>query len=123
MTSRLFFTASFPRNTDVNDRPHESWSLYSYHTAIMQESAVAIYTNIERYFTQNITTRTVDATFNFWNYTELRKYFNTEAETNGRYFPDDIFQRIFMNEDFCILIKISSKFVPKGPIDYNPALV
>ena len=26
-------------------------------------------------------------------------------------------------EKFCILIKISLKFVPKGPIDYNPALV
>ena len=29
----------------------------------------------------------------------------------------------FMNEKFCILIKISLKFVPKGPIDNNPALV
>ena len=36
---------------------------------------------------------------------------------------DDIFRGIFMNENFCILIKISLKFVPKGPIDNNPALV
>ena len=36
---------------------------------------------------------------------------------------DDIFKCIFMNEKFCILIKISLKFVPKGPIDNNPALV
>ena len=28
-----------------------------------------------------------------------------------------------MKEKFCILIKISLKFVPKGPIDNNPALV
>ena len=28
-----------------------------------------------------------------------------------------------MNEKFCILIKISLKFVPKGPIDNSPALV
>ena len=28
-----------------------------------------------------------------------------------------------MNEKFCILIKISLKFVPKGPVDNNPALV
>ena len=28
-----------------------------------------------------------------------------------------------MNEKFCILIKISLKFVPKGPTDNNPALV
>ena len=42
---------------------------------------------------------------------------------NGRYFADNIFRCIFMNEKFCISIKISLKFVPKGPIDNNPALV
>ena len=42
---------------------------------------------------------------------------------NGRHFPDDIFRRIFVNEKFCILIEISLKFVPKGPIDNKPALV
>ena len=36
---------------------------------------------------------------------------------------DNIFKRIFMNEKFCILIKIALKFVPQGPIDNNPALV
>ena len=36
---------------------------------------------------------------------------------------DAIFRRIFVNEKFCILIKNSMKFVPKGPVDYNPALV
>ena len=30
---------------------------------------------------------------------------------------------IFVTEDFCILIKISLKFVPKVPIDNDPALV
>ena len=34
-----------------------------------------------------------------------------------------IFNCIFLNETFWILIKISLKFVLKGPIDYNPALV
>ena len=29
---------------------------------------------------------------------------------------------ILVNEKFCILIKISLKFGPKGPIDNNPAL-
>ena len=42
---------------------------------------------------------------------------------NGRHFVDDIFRCIFENGNFCILIKISMKFVPKGPIDNNPALV
>ena len=36
---------------------------------------------------------------------------------------DNIFRSIFVNEKFCILIKISLKFVAKGPLDNNPALV
>ena len=42
---------------------------------------------------------------------------------NGRHFADIIFRCIFVNEKFCILIKISLKFVPKGPIDNYPAFV
>ena len=42
---------------------------------------------------------------------------------NGRHFADDIFICIFVNEKFGILIKISLKFVPRGPVDNNPALV
>ena len=37
--------------------------------------------------------------------------------------PDDIFRCVFVNEKFCILIEISLKFDPFGPIDNNPALV
>ena len=32
---------------------------------------------------------------------------------------DDIFKCIFLNEKFCIVIRISLKFVPKGPIGDN----
>ena len=42
---------------------------------------------------------------------------------NGRRFADDTFKRIFLNEDVRISIKISLKFVPKGSINNNPALV
>ena len=42
---------------------------------------------------------------------------------NGRHFPDDIFKCIFLKENVWILIKISIKFVPKGPINNIPALV
>ena len=42
---------------------------------------------------------------------------------NSRYFPEDIFKYILMNEKFCILIRISLKFVPKGPINNIPTLV
>ena len=44
-------------------------------------------------------------------------------EQSGRLFADDIFRCIFVNEKFCILVEISLKFIPKGPIDNNPALV
>ena len=30
---------------------------------------------------------------------------------------------VFVNEKFCILIKISLKFVPKGPIDNKQELI
>ena len=50
--------------------------------------------------------------------------FNTlRPGQNGRRFADDTFKRIFLNENVRIAIKISLKFVPKGPINNNPALV
>ena len=42
---------------------------------------------------------------------------------NEPQFADDIFKRIFFNENVWISIKISLKFVPKGPINNIPALV
>ena len=42
---------------------------------------------------------------------------------NGYPFSDDIFRCISLNEKFCILIKISPRFVPKGPIYNNPVIV
>ena len=42
---------------------------------------------------------------------------------NGRLFTDGIFRCIFVNEKFCILIKIPLKFAPKGQIENIPALV
>ena len=42
---------------------------------------------------------------------------------NGRHFADDIFKRIFLKEIAWIPIKISLKFVSKGPIIDIPSLV
>ena len=42
---------------------------------------------------------------------------------NGRHLADDIFKCIFLDENVWIPIKISLKFVPKGPINDIPALV
>ena len=51
-------------------------------------------------------------------------YINTlRPRQDGRHFADDIFTCIFFKENCCILIKFSLKYVRKGPIDNNPALV
>ena len=42
---------------------------------------------------------------------------------NGGHFTQVIFKCIFMNGKMCILIPISLKFVPRGPIDNMSALV
>ena len=62
---------------------------------------------------------------NFWNGNGGRlHFFNTlRPRQNGRHFADDIFNCISLNENIHILIKISLKFVHKGPINKIPALV
>ena len=55
-------------------------------------------------------------------------YFNENVNSyppgqNGLHFADDLFKCIFMNEKLRILVLISLKFVPKGPIDNKSALV
>ena len=42
---------------------------------------------------------------------------------NGRHFADDIIRCIFVTENIFILIKISPKCVPQGPIHNNPAVI
>ena len=42
---------------------------------------------------------------------------------DGRHFADDFFTCIFFNEKLLYLIKFLLKYVRKGPIDNNPALV
>ena len=42
---------------------------------------------------------------------------------NGRHSADSILECIFLNKNYCILIQISLKFIPKCPINNKPALV
>ena len=49
--------------------------------------------------------------------------FNTLRPRRNEHFADDIFKRIFFNENVRISIKVSLKFVPKVPINNIPALV
>ena len=55
--------------------------------------------------------------------TNIQSFNRLRPRQNGRHFADDIFKRIFLNENVRILVKISLKFVPKGPINNIPALV
>ena len=48
---------------------------------------------------------------------------SSPPEQNGRHFSDDIFKRIFLNENVRIVIEIPHKFIPNGPIDNKSALV
>ena len=52
-----------------------------------------------------------------------RSVYSLRPRQNGRLFADDTFIHIFLNENIRISIKISLKFVPKGLINNNPALV
>ena len=56
-----------------------------------------------------------------WFSTVLPQINSSPPGQNGRHFAEDIFRCIFMNENLCILIKISLNFVPR--VDNNPALV
>ena len=59
-----------------------------------------------------------------WSGTNRSQNINTlRPRQNGRHFADDIFKYIFLNENVWIPIRISMKFVPKGPINNIPALV
>ena len=40
----------------------------------------------------------------------------------GRHFTNGIARYIFVNEKFCILIKIALNFGPEGPLDNSPSL-
>ena len=44
-------------------------------------------------------------------------------DQNEQHFADDIFKRIFFNENVWVSIKMSLKVLPKGPINNIPALV
>ena len=71
-----------------------------------------------------------NASANWWPsnclYVLLADYINLNTlrpRQNGRHLADDTFKRIFVNENVIILIAISQKFAPKGPINNIPPLV
>ena len=62
--------------------------------------------------------------YRIFNETPRWALFNTlRLRQNGRHFTDDTFKCVSLNENIWIVISISLKFVPKGPINNIPALV
>ena len=62
--------------------------------------------------------------FRWWLIAWQRHTINTlRPRQNGHHFPENIFNCLFLEENVWILIKISLKFVPKGPISKMSALV
>ena len=73
----------------------------------------------------------------YWSHTKVSNRYLTDVDTrvfiiwvntwrprrNRRHFAHDIFKCIFWNENVLIVIKISLKFNPKGPINIIPAMV
>ena len=59
-----------------------------------------------------------------WYFVLMVGYINSSSpEQNGRHFGRQHFQLHFLNENDIILIQIWLKYVPRSPIDNNPALV
>ena len=50
-------------------------------------------------------------------------FYSSLPEQNDCHFADDIFKYIFMNEKFCVLIRILPTFVPTCLIDNKTASV
>ena len=56
-------------------------------------------------------------------YSKIAGFNSSTTGQNGCHFADGILRCILVGEKCCILIKISLKYVPKGPIKNNPALI
>ena len=71
-----------------------------------------------------VTSNTDGHTMNLLSWSSAKIAVNTwRPGQNGRYFPDDIFKYIFLNENERIWIEISLMFGLKGPNNSIPALV
>ena len=72
------------------------------------------------YWDQYCSTHSCHRPHGTWNMSTIT---TLRPRQNGRHFPDDIFNGIFMNENVLISLEISLKFVPRHLINNIPALV
>ena len=102
------------RNCWVNNRDASDLRCYGTHydITVMKSHTVCILSD----FTFSTITKKIIR----WQYDSGWKYHSINTlrpRQNSNNFAEDIFKCIFCNENVWILIKISLKFVPKGPID------
>ena len=99
-----------------------SMSVGNRHTRRLIDWSTSVAFNLPKY---NIVNRYIAKHYVRCNVTSsVVELLNTlRPRRNGRHFADDIFKCIFLNENIRISIEISLKFVPKGPINNNKALV
>ena len=94
----------------IESRTDRNWSIQSIHFRLSSHSTRLNISVWHNYGNCNVTSN--PAMIN-----------TSRPRQNGRHIPHDIFKCIFLNENIWILIKISLKFVPKGPINNIPSLV
>ena len=87
------------------------WSMYS--SLVPHE--LSMYSSLVLHELTHLFSDKMDDTLRFLNTLRPRQ--------NWRHFPEDILKSFSLYENAWISIKISLKFVPKGPINNNPALV
>ena len=74
-------------------------------------------------FSQSSNLTATSSNLQTWKILRHTQVSTLRPRQNGRHLADDTLNRIFLNEYVRILIKISVKFVPKGPINNIPSLV
>ena len=109
------------------DEPHiytarRCWLWLSYYSIVTDQSIFLCnmqHKNVHSWV-HNPITKCKHWVYGKWKYKVLNML---RPRQNGHHFADDTFKHIFLNENVKISIKISLKFVPKGPINNIPALV
>ena len=98
--------------------------VYPMEDNILQISSLKLTSLLKAIFTKMVSSVASPHSKIYWSLRWCLRGINTlRSRQNGRRFTNETFKRIFLNENIIILIEISLKFVPKGPINNIPALV
>ena len=117
-------TTDWPLKLDFNFTRHCSYKTNIINLALYPMIIWTTYLVIKKHNNVEITSNSGVKMLVFWIMYEHLSFFNSSPP--GKKWPSfhrQYFKCNFVNEKFYILIEISLKFVPKGPIDNNPALV